>query len=179
VERDKDGNNIMRQFNGPFRPAEFAHVLGVIHHMRYDMDMAYREASYLLTLAERTNTNTLNYRASEFISGINGLMNRLDINIISGDKRTQDMLKRLCNTIRSQNGTTVVQFMRENAIECPQSVLTDLLTAAEETDIPVGMKSARWSDLEMSIDELDTLAFSDRPMTWSWVGSDNMHSHHQ
>jgi hypothetical protein len=83
------------------------------------------------------------------------------------------MLREACKVIRMKNQTTVVEFMRENFIACPNSILPELLEASGEKDIPVGLDAARWADLSLPIDEVFLGAFSETELTWSWIGSDN------
>ena len=158
---------------GPLRPGEFAHILLVIHRTKYDLNEATEDVKSLIRLARRTETNTLNYRAQEFVAGLAHLGGRFQGQVQGRMARTKDMLREACKVIRLKNKTTVVEFMRENFIACPNSVLPELLEASGETEIPVGLDSARWSDLSLAIDEVSVAEFSERELTWSWVGSDN------
>ena len=60
----------MITMHGPLRPGEFAHILLVLHLTKYDINEATEDVKSLIRLARRTDTNTLNYRAQEFVSGL-------------------------------------------------------------------------------------------------------------
>lgn len=163
----------MMPIHGPLKPGEFAHILLVMHMTKYDINEATEDVKSLIRLARRTETNTLNYRAQEFVSGLAHLGGRFQNEVQGRLARTREVLREACKVIKIKNGTTVVEFMRENFISCPNSVLTELLEASGEVDIPVGLDAARWADLSMTIDEVNLAAFSETEMVWSWIGSDN------
>jgi hypothetical protein len=163
----------MISVHGPLRPGEFAHILLVLHLTKYDINEATEDVKSLIRLARRTDTNTLNYRAQEFVSGLAHLGGRFQYEVQGRLARTKDMLREACKVIRTKNKTTVVEFMRENFIACPNSILPELLEASGEKDIPVGLDAARWTDLSLPIDEVFLGAFSETELTWSWIGSDN------
>lgn len=164
----------MIAIHGPLKPAEFAHLLLLLHSTKYDLNEATEDVKSLIRLVRRTDTNTLNYRAQEFVAGLAHLGGRMQGEVSGRLQRTKDMLREACKVIRLKNGTSVVEFMRENFIACPNSVLTELLEASGEKDIPVGLDAARWTDLNLSVDEIDIAVFSETEMTWSWIGSDNL-----
>ena len=163
----------MINVHGPLKPGEFAHLLLVLHSTKYDLNEATEDVKSLIRLARRTDTNTLNYRAQEFITGLAHLGGRFQNEVDGRLQRSKDMLREACRVIKFKNGTSVVEFMRENFIACPNSVLVELLEASGERDIPVGLDAARWEDLNLAVDEIHTGAFSGTEMHWSWIGSDN------
>lgn len=163
----------MINVHGPLKPGEFAHLLLVLHSTKYDLNEATEDIKNLIRLARRTDTNTLNYRSQEFISGLAHLGGRFQNEVDGRLQRSKDMLREACRVIKFNNRTSVVEFMRENFIACPNSVLVELLEASGERDIPVGLDAARWEDLNLAVDEIHAGAFSGKEMHWSWIGSDN------
>ena len=123
VDRGKDGCDIMINVYGPLKPGEFAHLLLVLHSTKYYLNEATEDVKSLIRLARRTDTNTLNYRAQEFISGLAHLGGRFQNEVGGRLQRSKDMLREACKVIKLKNRTSVVEFMRENFIACPNSVL--------------------------------------------------------
>jgi hypothetical protein len=121
------------------------------------------------------NNSNINFNSSKVVmykKSVASSVRQLDKDSNAGDIIKLNYLRELYGLVQDQYGISIDKFLEENYIEIPLNLkgVSEYIGVATSR---YGEKWCRFKDIDKSISELDNSKYSNKRMTWSFLGGFN------
>lgn len=154
-------------YSGEFR----LHLLLVSKIIKYD----YKSMVFLNKTIIDINNSTINFDSSKVVmykKSIASSVRQLNKDSNAGDIVKLNYLRELYKLAQDQYGISIDKFLEENYIEIP-STLKEVSEYIGVVTLRYGEKWCRFIDIDTKISELSNSKYSNKKMTWSFLGGFN------